>query len=73
MGVTSVIPEISCNGIYSTEPISRRELIESLEDLLSDEFDSSELVYETDNQLIRRMRDAAYFYKDKWDYKDVEI
>ena len=73
MGVTSVIPEISCNSMYSTEPISRRELIESLEDLLSDEFDSSELVYETDNQLIRRMRDAAYFYKDKWDYKDVEI
>ena len=74
MGVTSVIPEkISCNSMYSTEPISRRELVEFLEELLSDEFDSSELVYETDNQLIRRMRDAAFFYKDKWDYKDVEI
>ncbi len=56
--------------MYSTDPISRRDLVECLEELLSDEFDSSELVYETDNQLIRRMRDAAFFYKDKWDHRD---
>jgi hypothetical protein len=73
MGVTSVIPEVSIStSMYSTDPITRKELVEYLEELLSDEFDSSELVYETDNQLIRRMRDAAFFYKDKWDYKDVE-
>lgn len=57
-------------NFYSTEPITRKELVEHLEELLSDEFDSSELVYETDNQLIRRMRDAAFFYKDKWDHRD---
>ena len=52
--------------------MTRKELVEHLEDLLTDEFDSSELVYETEEQLVQRIINAAYFYKDKWDYKDVE-
>ena len=50
--------------------MTRKELVEHLEELLSDEFDSSELVYETDEQLIKRIIDAAFWYKDKWDHKD---
>lgn len=43
--------------------IERKYLVETLEDLLSDEFDSSELVYETEAQLIERIIQAAYYYQ----------
>lgn len=43
--------------------ISRRYLVETLENLMSDEFDSSELVYDTDEQLIQRIIECAEFYQ----------
>lgn len=46
--------------------ISRRDLVEALEVLLSDEFDSSELVYLTEEELIRSIINAANFYKENY-------
>lgn len=43
--------------------MKRRELIQELEELLSDEFDSSELVYLTKKELIRILISTAKFYK----------
>jgi hypothetical protein len=45
--------------------ISRRDLVEALEVLLSDEFDSSELVYLTEEELIKSIINAAIFYKEE--------
>lgn len=53
--------------------IERRFLVETLEDLLSDEFDSSELVYETDEQLIDRIIHVAHYYMDKYNELHDEI
>ena len=50
--------------------MTRRELVEHLEALLTDEFDSSELVYETDEQLIKRIIDAAYYYQQQYNDAD---
>jgi hypothetical protein len=47
--------------------MKRRELIEELEELLSDEFDSSELVYLTKKELIRILISTAKFYKYEQD------
>lgn len=49
----------------SQTPISRRFLVEALEELLTDEFDSSELVYEDDNELIIRIIEAAKYYQNE--------
>ena len=46
--------------------MKRREIVEALEILLSDEFDSSELVYLTDDELIVRIINAAYYYMDNF-------
>jgi hypothetical protein len=35
--------------------ITRRLLVEKLKELLADEFDSSQLVYETDKELFNRI------------------
>ena len=43
--------------------MKRRELIEHLEELLSDEFDSSELVYLTKKELIKILINTAKYYK----------
>ncbi len=43
--------------------ITRKFLVETLEELLTDEFDSSELVYLTDEELIHRIISAAEFYQ----------
>jgi hypothetical protein len=45
--------------------ITRRFLVEKLEGLLTDEFDSSELVYEDNDQLILRIIEAAEHYQNK--------
>jgi len=42
----------------------RRDLVEALEILLTDEYDSSELVYLTDDELVERIINAAYYYMD---------
>jgi hypothetical protein len=44
--------------------ITRRYLVETLEELQSDEFDSSELVYLTDEELIYQIINCAEFYKN---------
>ena len=49
--------------LVELKEISRRDLVEALEELLSDEFDSSELVYLTEEELIRSIINAANFYK----------
>jgi hypothetical protein len=45
--------------------ITRRFLVEKLEGLLTDEFDSSELVYEDNDQLILRIIEAAEYYQNE--------
>ena len=49
-----------------TLKLNRKLLVETLEDLLTDEFDPSELVYETDEQLIIRIIEAAQYYKQEY-------
>jgi acyl carrier protein len=44
--------------------MKRKELVMHLEELLGDEFDSSELVYLTDEELIQTIINAAYFYQE---------
>jgi lipoate-protein ligase A len=50
--------------LVELKEISRRDLVETLEELLSDEYDSSELVYLTEEDLIRAIMNAAIFYKE---------
>ena len=50
----------------SNTPINRRFLVETLENLLTDEFDSSELVYLTDEELVMRIIYAAEWYKKQY-------
>jgi hypothetical protein len=50
--------------LVELKQISRRDLVDALELLLSDEFDSSELVYLTEEELIRSIINAAIFYKE---------
>jgi hypothetical protein len=45
--------------------LSRKDLVIALEELLSDEFDSSELVYLTEEELIKSIINAAIFYKEE--------
>lgn len=45
----------------------RRFLVETLEELLTDEYDSSELVYCTNQELIIRIIHAAQYYKNQYD------
>ena len=47
--------------------MKRRELIEELEELLSDEFDSSELVYLNKKELVKILISTAKFYKYEQD------
>lgn len=50
--------------------IERKYLVETLENLLTDEFDSSELIYETEAQLIERIIQAAYYYQESYNKSD---
>jgi len=50
--------------------LNRRFLVEKLENLLSDEFDSSELVYETDEEIILRIIEAAEYYMNIYNNPD---
>ena len=45
---------------------TRRYIVETLENLLTDQFDSSELVYLTDEELIHRIIEVAEFYKNEY-------
>lgn len=45
--------------------LDRRFLVEVLEELLSDEFDSSELVYAETDELVIRIIQAAEYYKEE--------
>lgn len=48
------------------ETITRRYLVEKLEELLTDEFDSSELVYLTDEELIYKIIEVAQYYQNEY-------
>lgn len=50
--------------------VDRRFLVETLEELLSDEFDSSELVYATDEELVLRIIQCAEYYKEGYNNLD---
>jgi hypothetical protein len=50
--------------------LTRRFLVETLESLLSDEFDSSELVYLTDEELIHTIIHSAEWYKNEYNNID---
>lgn len=45
--------------------MDRRFLVETLEQLLTDEYDSSEVVYYTDEEIILRIIEAAEYYKNE--------
>ena len=47
--------------------MTRRDMLDILFNLAEDEFDSSELVYETDAQILNRIIDCAIYYKDAYD------
>jgi hypothetical protein len=42
--------------------MNRRKLVETLENLLTDEYDSSEIVYLTDEEIMQKICDAANWY-----------
>ena len=46
--------------------ITRRYLVETLETLLTDEFESSELVYLTDEELIYKIIEVAEYYQNQY-------
>ena len=46
--------------------LERKFLVETLEELLTDEFDSTELVYETDEQLICRIIEVAKWCNERY-------
>lgn len=48
----------------------RKELVDILKELLSDEYDASELVYLTDGELVNKIIDTAIWYRDS--YNDVD-
>jgi hypothetical protein len=50
----------------TTISITRRYLVETLESLLTDEFDSSELVYLTDEELIYQIIQSAEYYQNEY-------
>jgi hypothetical protein len=50
----------------TTISITRRYLVETLENLLTDEFDSSELVYLTDEELIYQIIQSAEYYQNEY-------
>lgn len=53
----------------TTISITRRYLVETLENLLTDEFDSSELVYLTDEELIYEIINCAEYYQTQYNNK----
>lgn len=48
---------------------TRRELVEILEELLGDEFDSSELVYLNESELIHSIINTAIYFRDELNEK----
>jgi hypothetical protein len=54
------------NTTTQTDTISRRFLVEKLEALQTDEFDSSELVYLTDEELIYKIIETAEYYQNEY-------
>jgi len=64
IGCIKKLIELAKNKYMSdTITLNRRFLVETLENLLTDGFDSSELVYLTNDELVLRIIEAAEFYK----------
>ena len=59
-------PNNMTNTTTQKETISRRFLVEKLEALQTDEFDSSELVYLTDEELIYKIIETAEYYQNEY-------
>ena len=49
--------------------MTRHDMLDVLFNLLDSEFDSSELVYETDAEILNRIIDCAIYFKDQIDEK----
>lgn len=47
----------------------RRELVDILKELLSDEYDANDLVYLTDGELVNKIIDSAIWYRDSFNDK----
>lgn len=45
--------------------ITRKDLVERLKALLTDEFDAEQLVYETETELINRLFEVAEYYQNE--------
>lgn len=45
---------------------TRRELVEALEELQSDEFNPDDLVFLTDGEIMQKIIDVAYFYFNEY-------
>lgn len=48
----------------------RKELVDILKELLSDEYDANDLVHLTDGELVNKIIDTAIWYRDS--YNDVD-
>ena len=47
----------------------RKELVDILKELLSDEYDANDLVYLTDGELVNKIIDSAIWYRDSFNDK----
>lgn len=47
----------------------RKELVDILKELLSDEYDANDLVHLTDGELVNRIIDSAIWYRDSFNDK----
>ena len=45
---------------------TRRELIEALQELQSDEYNAEDLVFLTDGQIMQKIIDAAFYYMGEY-------
>ena len=46
--------------------MNRKELLQELIDLQSNEFDSKEVMYLTKKQIIKKIIECAYYYKEEY-------
>ena len=49
---------------------TRRELIEALQELLSDEYNADDFVFLTDGQIMHKIIDAAFYYMGEYNNQD---
>lgn len=47
--------------------MKRKTLVNALRELLTDEFDAEDLVSLTEDELVQKIIDVAFWYKDEYD------